>query len=464
MNADEHGILASADLPRNFRKLSLPQKRQAIADLFGLDHGRHRSADWVPAERPVQLLSRVNELAASSGSPEMLDLADVMVENAIGLMPIPLGIAEGFIIDGHRVNVPMATEEPSVIAAASFAGSLLARHGGNHTEAGEPEMTAQIFVEGANAAAARIIADNEELLKAEIAEILVPMTRRGGGYRGIDCEPLPELNLCRVHIHVDTRNAMGANLVNTIAERLKDPIVRLIGGEVLMAILSNAAEGRLVRSSFRIPVSALARAERSGAVMARRIELGSRVAETDSYRAVTHNKGILNGITAVALATGNDTRAIEAACHRWAARDGAYRSLTRFRVDGEHLTGTIEVPLAFATVGGAVSFHPVSRLCLRILGNPSAVQLSRIAASVGLAQNLAAVSALVGEGIQQGHMRLHANRLAWYAGARGLEVRAVGKRIFAGGVFNQEAAEEALEAYRAEDADGAARGAAEGNG
>ncbi len=460
MNPDQHGILASANLPRNFRKLSLPQKRQAIADLFGLDHGRHRAPDWVPAERPVQLLSRVNELAASSGSPEMLDLADVMVENAIGLMPIPLGIAEGFSIDDHRVNIPMATEEPSVIAAATFAGSLIARHGGHHTEAGEPEMTAQIYVEGAHPDAAAIIAENEEALKHEIAETLVPMTRRGGGYRGITCEPVPDLNLCRIHIQVDTRNAMGANLVNTIGEKLKAPVVRLIGGEVLMSILSNAAEGRLVRSSFRIPVSALARAERSGAVMARRIEMGSRVAETDSYRAVTHNKGILNGITAVALATGNDTRAIEAACHRWASRNGSYRSLTRFRVDGEHLTGSIEVPLAFATVGGAVSFHPVSRLCLRLLGNPSAVQLSRIAASVGLAQNLAAVSALVGEGIQQGHMRLHANRLAWYAGARGLEVRQVGKRIFSGGVFNEDAARQALDAYRA----GSQDSAVEGNG
>jgi hydroxymethylglutaryl-CoA reductase len=250
----------------------------------------------------------------------------------------------------------------------------------------------------------------------------------------------------KIEVDVDVRNAMGANLLNTLAERVKNEAARLADARGLMAVLTNAARSRRARASFAVPAAKLARADYSGQEAARRIVAATEAANAECGRAVTHNKGVMNGISSLALATANDTRAIEAAAHAWAARDGVYRSLTSYTLDGDYLRGYIELPLAFATVGGAVSFHPYAQRSLALLGHPDAPTLSRIAAALGLAQNFAAVYALVSEGIQHGHMRLHATRVAYKAGARGDRVREVADAIWEQGDISEDAARRALDA------------------
>lgn len=421
------------ELPHSFRKLSARQKRELLSELLDLSP---------------------TEMRASLASEELLDLADVMVESAVGVMPVPLGVASGIRVDGRVVNLPMAVEEPSVVAAATYAGRLVSRGGESfHTSTSGQVMTAQIAIDEWTAGAEQRIRDAERELHSELMEILGPMTRRGGGYRGIDVSGNAESGLLVVYLHVDTRDAMGANIINTAAEALRGPLERLSGGTVLMAILTNAAPRRRARASFSMPVERLARGGHDGASMARRIVRANTFANTDSLRAVTHNKGVMNGISSLALATGNDTRAIEAAAHAHAARDGRYRALTEYSTDGERLYGSLELPLAVGTVGGAVGFHPVTSLALKILFldddvEPSADRLSRCAVSLGLAQNLAALMALVSEGIQRGHMRQHARRLAWQAGARDAELQQLAQRVWDNGTFNIETARELLHELR----------------
>lgn len=413
-------------LPATFRKLSAREKREVLAGL---------------------LEATDDELSASGPSDDLLDLADVMVESSVGVMPVPLGIASGIQVDGHLFNIPMAVEEPSVIAAATYAGRLVSRDEGFHTTSTGQIMTAQVAIDGALDGAAERIRAAERDLHAELAGILGPMTARGGGYRGIDISTLDESGLLVVYLHVDTRDAMGANIINTAAEALRRPLETLSGGTVLMAILTNAAPRRRARATFRLPVSRLARGGFDGPTMARRIVRGNEFANSDPLRAVTHNKGIMNGVTSLALATGNDTRAVEAAAHWWAARDGRYGALTEYHVEEEYLVGSLELPLALGTVGGAVGFHPVTTFALKILFmdgsiEPGADRLARVAVALGLAQNLAALMALVGEGIQKGHMRQHARRLAWQAGARDRMMHELSERIWQHGVFNIGAARE----------------------
>ena len=243
---------------------------------------------------------------------------------------------------------------------------------------------------------------------------------------------LPKSGLLVVDILIDVRNAMGANMLNTAAESIKGALERISGGSVLMAILTNASEDRRAGARFTLPVVKLKRLAPEGmtaVTVAERIVMASQFAQEDPKRAVTHNKGIMNGISSLALATGNDIRAVESAAHSWAARSGQTRGLSTFSMDGDYLKGQLELPLPLGTVGGAISIHPVARTTLKILGNPDAPQLARIAAALGLAQNLAAVLALVTGGIQEGHMKLHANRLAYQAGARGSEVRIIAERL-----------------------------------
>jgi hydroxymethylglutaryl-CoA reductase len=259
---------------------------------------------------------------------------------------------------------------------------------------------------------------------------------------------LPESETLRVHFHLDVRDAMGANLVNTCAEALKPEIARITRGDILMAILTNRADQRLAGARFILPLHALTRGDYKGMALAQRIVQATKVADTDPARAVTHNKGIMNGISALTLATANDTRGIEAAAHAWAARDGHYRSLTSYRIEHEALVGEIELPLPLATVGGGVGFHPAARAALKIMGNPDAQGLARFAAALGLAQNFAAITALTGEGIQAGHMRLHAGRLAFAVGARGSEIPELQRRIAKEGVFNRPTAEAILSEIR----------------
>jgi hydroxymethylglutaryl-CoA reductase len=414
--------MSASRLPQGFRKLSVSERRNALREALELTE---------------------EQLAADAA---FCDLADVMVESSVGVMPVPMGIAAGFLIDGESYDVPLATEEPSVVAAATYAARIISRAGGFETSADPPVMTAQVFLEDAyeERFASLATANAREQLEACARKELSRMERRGGGFGELRLERGPEPGVAKLEIDVDVQNAMGANLLNTMAERVKAEAERISGARGLMAVLTNAARKRRARAEFSVPTARLARAGLSGEEAARRIARATRVAHADENRAVTHNKGIMNGVTALALATANDTRAIEAAAHAWAARTGAYGSLTSYRVEGDRLTGRIDLPVAFATVGGAVSFHPYAQRSLALLGHPDAPTLSRIAAAVGLAQNFAAVYALVTEGIQHGHMRLHAARVAYKAGARGDRVREIGEALWKAGEITEEAAQRIL--------------------
>ena len=422
MSTELWSDLDTISLPHNFRKLTARQKLNVLSELLEL---------------------HPDEVAAVDPGAELIDLADVMVESAVGVMPVPLGIATGITIDGYSFNVPMATEEPSVVAAATFAGRLLGRiAGGVWTTSGEQVMTAQVAIDGAPPEAVERVAAAERQLRDHIDPILAPMTRRGGGYRGMHARWLEDAALVVVHLHVDTRDAMGANIINTAAEALRTPLERLTGGQALMAILTNAAPRRRACAWFRAPVDSLPyRAGVQGARLAHRIVRANEFAVHDPERAVTHNKGIMNGVSALALATGNDTRAIEAAAHAYASRSGSYRALTEYRIADGYLHASLELPMAVGTVGGAVGFHPATGFALKVLFASAAPvadaeRLGRVAVALGLVQNFAALSALVTEGIQPGHMRRHARRLAWKAGARDARLAELAERVWQGGVFN----------------------------
>ncbi|TVQ37978.1 MAG: hydroxymethylglutaryl-CoA reductase, degradative [Spirochaetaceae bacterium] len=420
-------VASGIELPASFRKLSAVERRRLLVERFGLEP---------------------QELDATAGSSELLELAQIMVESAVGVMPVPLGLAHGFLIDDVVRSVPLAVEEPSVVAAAGYAAAIIRRGGGFFTSATDPIMTCQIALTNCRSDAEQQITAREQQICRRIDPLLAGMQRRGGGFRGMDVTRLARTGLVVVRIHIDVRDAMGANILNSVAENCAEFICNELGCNRLMAILTNAAERRIARAEFALPAARLGRGGLSGSEIAERIVLATRFADEDGQRAVTHNKGIMNGITSLALATANDTRGIEAAVHAWAARDGSYRSLTHYELNAGVLTGSIEAPLPFGVVGGAVGFHPASRFALKLLGNPDAVTLSRIAAAVGLAQNFAALHALVGEGIQSGHMRLHSTRLAWSAGARGAEVAGVAERIARTRCFNAEGAAEALRSIR----------------
>ncbi len=374
----------------------------------------------------------VNDFSYSGNDEEMLKLSEVMVEQSVGYMAVPMGLAGPLLIDGVERMIPLATEEPSVIAACSYIGKLSARYDGIHTFAGKPIMIAQIFVENCRASGKKCIDQvlgEKEQLRRQIEPILASMKARGGGWKGLDVRWLDKCKVLAVNIRVDVRDSLGANLLNSAAEKIGPLLESITGGHVLMAILSNQPWDRTAGASLRIPVESLKRPGFDGEHTARRIVMASRIAREDTARAVTHNKGIMNGITALALATCNDTRAIESAVHAYACQTGRYQNLSRFWMDDGFLHGEIELPLLFASIGGAVGFHPTSRWSLDMLGNPNAQELSRIAAAVGLAQNLAALRALVSEGIQAGHMCLHARRLSYSAGARGPAIGTFSKVI-----------------------------------
>jgi hydroxymethylglutaryl-CoA reductase len=422
-------VSTAGGLPPNLRKLSVAQRRERLAALPGVEAAA---------------------LAATAGAtPDLLDLADVMVESAIGLMPVPIGVAPGFLIDGESRDVPLAVEEPSVVAAATLAARLTRAGGGLRTWASEPVMTAQVFVErtGPDAVAA-VERDRQGI--AEAARVaLASITARGGGLRGIEAAWLPATAVLRVQLDIDVRDAMGANILNTAAEAVRSRLEQATGGRVLMSVLTNAAEHRLAGAELSVRAADLGSEVFTGEEVADRIVRASAIAQEDPGRAVTHNKGIMNAISALALATGNDTRAVEAAAHAWAARTGACRGLSTYARSGDRLTGRLEMPLPMATAGGAVSVHPAARLALQLLGNPDGRGLARIAAAVGLAQNLAALRALVAEGIQRGHMRHHAWRLAWQAGARGGEIRLVAEQLAGESLYTSARAAQVLAALRA---------------
>lgn len=374
---------------------------------------------------PSDRLAAVAE-QASIGKEEMdqverglsLDQADKMVENVVGMFQVPLGVATNFVIDGREVLIPMATEEPSVIAAASN-GARMAREGGGFvTTSTGPVMRAQIQATGIvdpYSARQAILHHKDELMK--MANDKDPMlVRFGGGVKDIEVQVIDSRlgPMVVTHLIVDCRDAMGANAVNTMAEALAPRIEQITGGRVYLRIISNLADLRLARAR------AVFKAEEIGGhEVVDGILLAAELAQVDPYRAATHNKGIMNGVTAVVLATGNDTRAVEAGAHSYAAMQGQYRSLTRYEKnrDGD-LVGSIEMPVAIGLVGGATRVHPVAKTAVKILGVKSADDLSRIIAAVGLCQNFAALRALASEGIQRGHMSLHAKNVAVQAGAK----------------------------------------------
>jgi hydroxymethylglutaryl-CoA reductase len=393
----------------NFRKLNISQRKDIASEYFNF------------TEEEKKIFSEEHDLS---------DLSDVLIESSIGTFYVPLGLASGFVIDGKEYVIPMAIEESSVIAAASHGAMLVKAGGGFNTWASDPIMTAQIFLIDVSQDAKNKILSAEKQIR-ETCEKLVPnLLLRGGGFRGLEVEAIEMKNTLCVSIHLDVRDAMGANIANTVAEALTPSLKALSNGKVLMAILTNASEHRKAKASFEIPNKFFRKGSFSGEDVCQRIVIANDLAKKYPKRAVTHNKGIMNGISALTLATGNDTRAIEAAAHFYAQNKGAYQSLTSYEYKDGNLIGSLELPLPVGTVGGSISIWPWAQLSLKMLGNPDAQDLGRIAVCLGLAQNLAALLALVTEGIQSGHMKLHAAKTAYSAGARGGEIRMLASKLW----------------------------------
>lgn len=379
-----------------------------------------------------------------------IDRAEHAIENVIGLYALPFALGLNFRINGRDRLIPMVVEEPSVVAAASNAARIVREGGGFEAEVDNGLMIAQVElreVQDFDRAREAIEAERESLFA--LANASIPnIIRRGGGIRDLEIRDLGD-GIVVVHLLVDTLDAMGANIVNTMAEAVSHDLARIAGGKVGLRILSNLADRKLVRVRARIPVDALAIKGYTGAEVRDAIALASRLAERDPYRAVTHNKGIMNGVDAVILATGNDFRAVEAGAHGYAARDGAYRPLATFRVDEDGaLVGSLEMPMAVGIVGGMIRIHEAARLALELSEVGSAKDLAMLAGAAGLASNLAALRALATVGIQKGHMGLHARQVAIAAGARGEEVEAVALAIHQRASITLDDAREALSALR----------------
>ncbi|MCW4025418.1 MAG: hydroxymethylglutaryl-CoA reductase, degradative [Candidatus Bathyarchaeota archaeon] len=356
-------------------------------------------------------------LAQSCSLP--LDLADHMVENVVGTIPTPFGIGVNFQINDKDYLVPMATEEPSVIAAASYAAKMVRDGGGFKTSSTAPVMIGQIqLVNLPNAQQAKenVLAKKEEILKKANEQDPV-LNSFGGGAKDLDARVIKTTvgDMVIVHLYVDCRDAMGANAVNTMAEAVAPMLEQLSGGHVYLRIISNLAVRRLAKATCTVPKEAV-----GGEAIVDGIVYASAFAAADPYRAATHNKGAMNGIIAVVLATGNDHRAIEAGGHAYASLNGQYTSLSKWtKNQNGDLEGSIELPMAVGLIGGAVKTHPIARIAVKILNVKSANEFAEILAAVGLAQNLAALRALASEGIQRGHMSLHARNIAVTAGATG---------------------------------------------
>jgi hydroxymethylglutaryl-CoA reductase len=404
--------LTSSEFP-GFFKLTPEKRLRFIAEFAHLD------------KRELLILR--------SSSPLKVDTADRMIENVVGLMPVPLGVAVNFLINGKDRLIPMAIEEPSVVAGASHAAKMARSKGGFWTSSTPPVMIGQIqVVECADPDRARasILASTKEILGKANEQDPV-LVSKGGGAVGLEAKVIKTIlwPMVVAELLVNCGDAMGANAVNTMAEAVAPLIERVTGGHVYLRIISNLADKRLARARVTVAKEAV-----GGAEVVDGIINAYAFAAADPYRCATHNKGVMNGITAVVLATGNDTRAIEAGAHAYAARSGQYSPLTRWSKSAEgDLVGEIEVPMAVGLIGGATAVHPVAKVAVKILGVKSARELAETIAAVGLCQNLAALRALAAEGIQRGHMRLHARNLAATAGATGdlidkIALKMVGER------------------------------------
>jgi hydroxymethylglutaryl-CoA reductase len=398
-----------------------------------------------------------DEVAALDARALSMESADLMVENVIGTFALPLGVGLNFLIDGKDAVVPMAVEEPSVVAAVSNMAKLVRQAGGFITEVDESLMIGQVQLMnvGDPELTVRKIEAKLPDLVAKASAVHPRLVERGGGMRGMYVKRVeydepgetPE-SMVVLEFVLDCVDAMGANMVNTVAERLAPDLAHISGEQVGLRILSNLASHRLARASCALPAELFNGPNLKGTDVINGIANAYRFAWADPWRAATHNKGTMNGIDPVAIATGQDWRAIEAGAHAWAARDGQYRSLTTWKVSDNVLHGSIEVPMQVGTVGGTLKTHPTVAANMKILGNPRAKVLAGVMVSVGLAQNLGALRALATEGIQRGHMRMHARHVAADAGAVGDEVRAVVNALVEAGDFSIEAARSALSRIR----------------
>jgi len=362
--------------------------------------------------------------------------ADKMVENGIGTFALPLGIAANFLINGRDYLIPMAVEEPSVLAAVSHAAKLIRLGGGFEAESTDPVMIGQIQVLDIPhmSEAMTAVAANKYLLMDAANESSQNIVNRGGGARDIEIRPFldtPVGPMLVVHLLYDCRDAMGANAINTAVESIAPMVADLTGGRTNLRILSNLTDRRTATARCTIPTAALAqRTTYEGSEVARLIEEANAFALVDPYRAATHNKGIMNGVDAVCIATGNDWRAVEAGAHAYAARSGTYRALTDWHLDENgDLFGEITLPLSVGVVGGATKVHPTAKVAMKILNVHSAGELAELMACVGLAQNLAAIKALATVGIQKGHMRMHARQVALAAGAHDGQVQKIADQL-----------------------------------
>lgn len=410
-----------------FYKLTPEERLRYVRDFSGLD------------DAEITLLRSTGALG--------LDLANRMIENVVGAIQVPLGIATNFRINGRDYLIPMAIEEPSVVAAASNAAKMARAGGGFRASSTDPIMIGQIQavkVKEPRGASAVLLSSKEEILERANEQDPV-LVSRGGGAMDLEVKVIDTIvgQMVIAELLVDCRDAMGANAVNTMCEAVAPLVERITGGRVYLRIISNLATRRLARANVRVPAVAV-----GGPEVVEGIVSAYAFAASDPYRCATHNKGIMNGVTAVVLATGNDTRAVEAGAHAYAARSGRYSPLTTWEMDENgDLVGTIELPMAVGLVGGATAVHPIAKIAVKILGVKTASELGQIIASVGLAQNLAALRALAAEGIQRGHMTLHARNVAATAGAQGEMIDLIAERLVAEGKIRLDRAKELLQQY-----------------
>ena len=399
------------------------------------------------------LLSPEKQTSLEQDEQMSVTVADQLSENVVGTFSLPYSLVPEVLVNDQEYTVPYVTEEPSVVAAASYASKIIKRAGGFTAQVHERRMIGQVAlyqVANPEQAQEKIASKKAELL--ELANQAYPsIVKRGGGARDLHVDQIKgETDFLVVYLHVDTQEAMGANMLNTMLEALKPVLEELSQGQSLMGILSNYATDSLVTASCRIAFRYLSRQKDQGREIAEKIALASQFAQADPYRATTHNKGIFNGIDAILIATGNDWRAIEAGAHAFASRDGHYQGLSSWRLDleTEELVGEMTLPMPVATKGGSIGLNPRVALSHELLGNPSAKELAQLIVSIGLAQNFAALKALVSTGIQQGHMKLQAKSLALLAGASESEVAPLVERLIADKTFNLETAQSYLENLR----------------
>ena len=400
---------------KKFYELSINERLQQLADVGQLNQ---------------------DDLAALSGVRGLnAQQADHMIENVVGIYALPLGIAQNFVINGREVLVPMVIEEPSVVAAASYMARLAQSGGGFKAETSPAEMIGQmqiLDVKDLQTARQRLLAEKQKLI--ELADSVDPLLHKlGGGARDVEVRIIEESPIgpfLVLHLIMDVRDAMGANAINTALEQLTPLVEEISGGRVLLRILSNLADRRLARARCIIPLSELAFNDFSAEQVRDGIIAAWAFAAADPYRAATHNKGIMNGVDAVVIASGNDWRAVEAGAHAFAARSGHYTSLSVWGKDENgNLTGSLEMPMPVGIVGGATRVHPTARAAIKLMGVGSAAELAEIIISVGLAQNLGALRALATEGIQRGHMALHARQVAISAGASEAQINLLAEQL-----------------------------------